>query len=136
MTIIFSGGAFSTVGQSFTFDPMVDFRSPQSLIEILHEGLVTIEGRLNSCCDSNDDIGSMLVAVGSELVKLNESYDSMVNRSKMHTVYSEDIEFLQKMIDKIDTMIHSLEKSVNLSDDNAVVLQQNIELLDQLHGKI
>ena len=132
------GSIFSCVSISAmpTFDPMIDFRAPHSLTEVLQEGLISIEGLLQEGVDKGDEIGSTLSSVSSELFKLNNAYDGMIDRSKIHTVYRDDRAFLQKMIDRIDNMIRELEQSPRLSDQDEQLLNQNIELVQQLQAKI
>jgi len=119
-----------------TIDPMVDFRAPQSLTERMQEGLIAVEGMLQGSSGNAEGLGAVLSDVLSELTVLSDVYGSMIGKSNINRVYNEDREYLQKMIDRIDSMIHELERSVNLSDEDESVLQENIELVGQLRSKM
>ena len=135
--IVQTGTSFSMHGNHYrTLDPMIDFAVPQSLTEHLHEGLIAVETLLASSFDQIDEAGSLLTEISSQLTALNNSYDTMIGKSNINKVYSDDREFLQKMIDRIDSMIHELEKSVKLSEQDESVLQENIELVGQLRSKM
>lgn len=120
--------------QAHILDPMIDFRTPYSLTELLHEGLISIESILHDCGDG--DMTSALSKSSSELSRLNSSYDEMINRSKIDTVYRDDREFLQRLIDRIDSMIHSLEGTPNLSDEDAALLNENSDLVRSLKERV
>ncbi len=119
-----------------SLDPMIDFRSPYSLTEVLQEGLIAIEADLQGCADNPGEMGEYLSHASSELYRLHGAYDEMINRSKMHTVYRDDREFLQKMIDRIDSMISALEGSSDISEQDSLLLGENRDLARQLQSKI
>jgi hypothetical protein len=119
--------------QAHTFDPMVDFRTPHSLTELMHEGLISIESILDG---SGEDMTSSLSRSLFELSRLNSSYDEMINRSKIDTVYRDDREFLQRLIDRIDSMIHSLEGSPDLSQEDQALLSENSEQVRSLKERV
>ena len=120
--------------QAHTFDPMIDFRAPYSLTELMHEGLISIESILHDC--SGDDMAPSLSRCSSELARLNSSYDEMINRSKIDTVYRDDREFLQRLIDRIDSMIHNLEGSPDLSQEDQALLSENSEQIRSLKERV
>ena len=119
-----------------TIDPMVDFRAPQSLTERMQEGLIAVDGMLQGSSNGAEGLGSVLSDVLSELTALSSMYDSMIGKSNINRVHNEDREYLQKMIDRIDSMIHELERSVDLSDEDVSALQENIEMVGQLRSKM
>lgn len=93
------------------FDPIVDLRSPRSLFEDLHTGINGIYASLQSGLDSRADLLSLLQSAENELNDLSNMYDSMINTTRAHRVHHDDKEFLQKMIDRITSMIDELEGS-------------------------
>lgn len=109
------------------FDPVSDFRSPHSLTELLHEGLIQVESLL---IDQEYNQVQML------LRSLSDSYDSMIGKSNIHVVYRDDRDFLQNLIDRIDLMIHELESSSRLLAIDQEVLYRNSDLLYVLRNKI
>ncbi|MCX5923896.1 MAG: hypothetical protein NTZ68_00515 [Candidatus Dependentiae bacterium] len=137
-SVMYAGRVFSHMqGNHYrSLDPTVDFRAPQSLTERMHEGLITVEAILQGASGTNEGLGAILSDLSSELVRLSDAYDSMIGKSNRDRVYGGDREYLQKMIDRIDMMIHELERSVNLSDEDESVLRENIELVGQLRSKM
>lgn len=98
----------STVG---SVDPIVDLRAPRSLFEVLHTGINGIYVSLQSGLDSQADVLDLLQTTENELNNLSGMYDSMINTTRTHQVYHDDKEFLQKMIDRITSMIDELENN-------------------------
>ena len=124
-----------SVGQR-SFDPMIDFRSPHSLTEVLQEGFIAVEAGLKACENNPDEMEEYLSRASSELQRLHGSYDDMINRSKVHTVYRDDREFLQRMIDRIDSMIEVLEGSSDKSERSGMLLSESRDLVRQFQDKI
>lgn len=116
-------------------DPISDFRCPQSLTEVLHEGLIEVEALIRSAqCGDSD--GQSLRKSQDLLNTLSDSYDRMVNKSKIHEVYHDDRAFLQSMIDRIDAMLQALGDDGSAADNDADLVSQNADLLHVLKNKM
>ncbi|MBM18338.1 MAG: hypothetical protein CL947_04705 [Epsilonproteobacteria bacterium] len=94
-----------------SIDPIVDFRAPHSLLELLQDGLNTVYRSLQSHSFSNE----VLQSVYNQLEELSVTYDNLVNTTRSHQVHSDDKSYLQSMIDRIDRLIAELE---NTSDED------------------
>ena len=127
-------GPMQALGGKVTLDPMVDFRAPKSLTELLQEGLLSLEAELRDCVIhiKSSDISKIEV----QLKQLNDTYDTMVGRSRMNTLYSSDGEFLQKLIDRINTMIQQLEKSDSADEQKRSATRTCAMVLQELQEKI
>lgn len=120
-----------------TIDPMSDFRMPQSLTELLHEGLVNLDGVMTDMDDQNSEsIGLAMDRVSVILSSMHRVYDEMIDTSRMHEIYRDDRQFLQNLIDRIDQMIESLERRSQLSVDDTDALRRNIVTLRDLRSKM
>lgn len=89
--------------QQSSIDSITELRTPNSLFELLHEGLNTVYSFLEK------DALNSLDRVEAELVKLLEFCDNLTNTTRYNQVLNEDKEFLQAMIDRIDKLIADLE---------------------------
>ena len=60
VNVMQTGMVFSHIQNSHcrTLDPMVDFRAPQSLTELLQEGLITVEGILHGASENISEVES------------------------------------------------------------------------------
>lgn len=114
--LILSQGNVSAVS---SFHPVLDFRAPQSLFEHIQIGLHDIYADLETGSQQNSAHASLLQAACHRMDQLTADYDSLINTRRNHQIASEDKQFLQKMIDRIDALIEQLEGSDNQeqSDD-------------------
>lgn len=94
-------------------DPIVDLRAPRSLFEVLHNGINDVYVSFQSALEANANISDISQSAECNINHLSDVYDSMVNTTRNHNVYHDDKEFLQKMIDRITSMIDELENSDN-----------------------
>ena len=118
-----------------SIDPILDFRAPYSLTELLHDGLIKVQTKIERVA-YDDDKNLILVEVQETLKNVIDSYEQMVDRSNIDMVHRDDREFLQSLIDRIDSMIESLERSVDLSDNNLSLFQDNVALMNQLKNMV
>ncbi len=117
-------------------DPIVDFRTPFSLSELLHEGLIEVQNSLNQMMHVVDaDKQELLHRSELTISAMIDSYDSMIDSCNLHAIYRDDREYLQTLIDRIDDMIAKLERSA-LSNQDRQLLQQNIEHMQILKSKL
>lgn len=118
-------------------DPIVDFRPPFSLTELLHEGLIEVQRYVNQIISVQDaDALELLTRSEMTINAMIHSYDSMIDSSKIHSIYRDDRDYLQSLIDRIDEMIEKLQKGVVLSDSHTQLLDQNISSLQTLKTKL
>jgi len=123
-------------GQSVQGIDALQFRTPYSLGELLHDGLVAVEEKIQEAARSDQDLVSALDASAVILEDLQNQYGLMVDKSNMHTMQHDDREFLQSMIDRIDQMIQSLESSRSYLADQHSAIEKNLELLSDLKAKL
>jgi hypothetical protein len=116
-------------------DPILDFRAPYSLTELLHDGLISVQTNIERMLP-DDDKKLILVEAQETLRQLLNSYETMIDRSNIDMVHRDDREFLQSLIDRIDSMISSLERSVDVSDTNLSLFEDNVALLHQLKNMV
>ncbi len=118
-------------------DPIVDFRTPFSLSELLHEGFIEVQNALQQIMHvAGADKQELLTRTEMTISAMIHSYDSMIDTSKLHAMYRDDRDYLQSLIDRIDDMIAKLDRGVDLSDVDAQLLQQNITQLQILRDKL
>lgn len=118
-----------------TFDTL-QFRTPYSLNECLHDGLVSVESSLLDAMHAHNSVLSSLESVNTVLLELQDNFDMMIDRSNVHAVHRGDREFLQSMIDRIDKMIQSLEENSNLSDQEVDAVHRSAQTLQDLNDKL
>lgn len=119
-------------------DPIVDLRAPRSLFEALHAGINDIYVSLQSGLEDNAELLSIAQGVENDLNGLSDMYDSMINTTRAHQVYHDDKEFLQKMIDRITSMIDSLENNGNeeIEEEVQSALRSVKNVCDSFKAKI
>lgn len=118
-------------------DPMIDFRTPYSLNELLHEGLIEVSKCFNQISFVQDANSSELLTRSQITISaMIDSYDAMIDSSKLHAVYRDDKDFLQTLIDRIDNLIQELENGKKLSELENQMLYKNIESLNILRDKL
>lgn len=123
--------------RSGTIDPISDFRTPYSLTEMLHEGLIEV----NQCIDkishnASSEISTLLGSIERTVHSMLDSYNGMIDSSKIHAIYRDDRDFLQSLIDRIDTMIQELERGNKIENQHVDLLHKDIDLLNQLRDKL
>ncbi|OGB85815.1 hypothetical protein A3J41_02955 [candidate division TM6 bacterium RIFCSPHIGHO2_12_FULL_38_8] len=118
-------------------DPVMDFRTPFSLNELLHEGLNEVQSLLQQVALVPDaNVSELLTRSHLTISAMIDSYDAMVGSSNLHAMYRDDRDFLQTLIDRIDAMIQNLEGGNNIDDQGSQSLSRNIELLSTLRGRL
>lgn len=122
--------------KNMSFPDLMELRTPRSLTELLHVGLVNIENELVACFANSSQARQALLTISGEITGLLVIYDSIVDTANIHRVYSGDKEFLQSLIDRIDGMIATLERSVSLSIDESNLLHENVFAIRQLKVKL
>lgn len=110
----------------------LQFRAPYSLGELLHDGLVAVEEKVQEVLENNDLVISSLESSATILDDLHNQYQGMVDKSNMHTMQRDDRDFLQSMIDRIDHMIQTLEGSRSYTEAELSVIQKNFGSLSEL----
>ena len=122
---------------SVEIDPISDFRAPFSLTELLHEGLIEVQSCVNQMMLVSDaDSQELLTRSKMTISAMIDSYDVMIDSSKLHAIYRDERDYLQALIDQIDAMIAKLERGVHLSDQDSQLLSENISLLQTLRDKL
>ena len=99
--------------QNNGIDPVVDFRTPRSLFEDMHSGLSDVVVELQDSLADNIAIYMVAQSAQNHMDRLSDMYDSISATTRGSQVHSEDKEFLQKMIDRINSMIEALEGNVD-----------------------
>jgi len=100
-------------------DPVVDLRTPRSLMEDMHNGLNDVYMVLETGLEEPaDNVSHIAQSAQGDLDKLSDMYDSMLDTTRGNQVYNEDKEFLQKMIDRINSMIEALEGNSSVVDND------------------
>ena len=118
-------------------DPVSDFRPPFSLNELLHEGLSEVQSCLNQIFFvQNANVQELLTRSHITITAMINSYDAMISSSKLHIVYRDDRDYLQTLINRIDTLIAELEGGNKISDQDFDLLHKNIESLHALKHKV
>jgi len=128
-----------TVANSMKVESVIDtlqFRTPYSLNECLHDGLVSVEAMLQDAIEQNNELLPGLQLSNEILENLQNQFDLMIDQSNVHVVHRGDRDFLQSMIDRIDKMIQVLEDSGGLSDDELDATQRSVTTLRGLSDKL
>ncbi len=118
-------------------DPMSDFRTPYSLTELLHEGLIEVNQSVDQIAHkSSSDMPTLLGSIETTVNAMLDHYTQMIDSSKIHAIYRDDRDFLQSLIDRIDSMIQSLERGNKIENQHVALLHKDIDLLHQLRDKL
>ena len=127
----------STIKQKLDIDPMSDFRTPFSLNELLHEGLSEVQSCLNQMALVPDaNISELLTRSQITISAMIDSYDAMIGSSNLHSMYRDDRDYLQTLIDRIDVMIQNLEGENKMSEQDSQNLYKNVDLLNTLRSRL
>lgn len=111
------------------FDPVEDFRPPYSLMELLHEGLNTVLIQLQYQVVDSDQKNSI---AKEELTRLSKSLDGVSMSTRYNQVIRSDKEFLQSMIDRIDSLIDQLESNSSDKDSLETTRSASAELREKI----
>ena len=117
-------------------DPTSDFRPPVSLVELLHERLSNI---LELCEELAVPVRSHSVSVKlsdiqDQIQMMSDTYSQMAHSSKLHAIYRDDKEFLQRLIDRIDSMIEELQRSPHINTEEKNILRSCFAKLHDLQN--
>ncbi len=119
-------------------DPISDFRAPSSLFELLHEGL----GKILQLCEElstpvrSESASIKFSEIEHEIQLMHDTYAQIDHSSKLHMVYRNDKEFLQKLIDRIDTMIQDLQRSPHINSEEKNILKSSGMALNQFKNDL
>ncbi len=119
-------------------DPTSDFRAPASLVELLHERLSNI---LQLCEElgvpvRSESVSIKLSDIQDQIQMMSDTYSQIAHSSKLHAVYRDDKEFLQKLIDRIDSMIQDLQRSPHINTEEKNILKSSGAALNQLKNDL
>lgn len=89
--------------QAHKIDPIEDFRYPESLFEIVHEGVVHVMYLIKN--HAHDQ--ALIQQVFESMHDIQDQYD-VVMRYNASTIKEEDCEFLSLMIDRLESLVDSL----------------------------
>ena len=84
-------------------DPIEDFRYPESLFEIVHEGVVHVMYMIKN--HAHDQ--TLVQQVFESMHDIQDQYDVAI-RYNANTIKEEDREFLSSMIDRLESLVDSL----------------------------
>jgi hypothetical protein len=115
---------------------MNQFRTPYSLSEMLHEGLIFVQDSLEqivSNCKQNSI--QLLQMMSSKLQELEALYTQMYAKSVHNEFRRDEREFLQELIDRIDHMIQQLENDES-SPEEQELIKKNLDLLQSLKNQL
>ncbi|MBI2344884.1 hypothetical protein HYV10_02310 [Candidatus Dependentiae bacterium] len=115
-------------------NPIVtQFRAPLSLGELLHEGLLLLQEDIEQMGVSKEYEGSdMLTKSLQKIDDLHSLYDLRNSKSGLNEIHTDERDFLQGLIDRIDQMIQKLEGSS--SESNSDLIRKNIDSLHELRN--
>lgn len=135
--LFFFIGSFLMHNLIFSNSIVTQFRTPHSLSELLHEGLLEVQEDIEqiymmyTISQSHDqEIDKSLKNSFDKIEKLQDLYDLMNSKSGLNEIHVDERDFLQTLIDRIDQMIQKLEE--HSSDSNAALIKRNIDLLHML----
>ena len=116
---------------------VTQFRTPLSLGELLHEGLLAIQEDIEQVHamhtaqgSQNQETENLLRSSLKKIENLQDLYDLMNSKSGLNEIHADERDFLQNLIDRIDQMIQKLED--NSSDSDTDVIKKNMDLLHAL----
>ncbi len=116
---------------------VTQMRTPVSLGELLHEGLLTIQediGQLEKQSSSDREI--ILTYSLQKIGDLQNLYDTMNAKSRLNEIHNDERDFLQTLIDRIDQMIQQIEGKTSDSDSQNDLIKKNIDLLHMLRNAL
>ena len=129
-SLICSIDSFALYGNLVT-----QFRTPVSLSELLHEGLVLVQNEIEQVDMTQVDQAQIILTNSMEKIEhLQSLYEERNAKSGLNEVHSQERDFLQSLIDRIDQMINSLEGDA--SDANNQLIKKNIDLLQVLRTSL
>jgi uncharacterized protein YeeX (DUF496 family) len=129
--LFFFVGSFLMHNLIFSNIIVTQFRTPLSLSELLHEGLLSVQEDIEQISQSNDqDVDKKLKDSFTKIEELQNLYDLMNSKSGLNEIHADERNFLQKLIDRIDQMIHTLEDNSSETDND--LIKRNIHLLHTL----
>lgn len=110
---------------------VTQFRTPLSLSELLHEGLLSVQEDIEQISLSKEDETKNILTISLEKIEhLQNLYDLMNSKSGLNGIHADERDFLQGLIDRIDQMIQTLEGSSSTSQSD--VIKKNISMLHTL----
>lgn len=126
---------FASCTSNFIASSIVtQFRTPMSLRELLHEGLLLLQDGIDSLDFKNNETEVILTASLTKVEHLQNLYDGMNSKSGLNEIHMDEI--LQSWIDRIDQMIQKLEHNASDTQDHSDLIKKNIELLQTLRSTL
>lgn len=110
---------------------VTQFRAPMSLSELLHEGLLSVQDDIeNAAALEGNAAESMFTATLEKIESLQNLYDLRNTKSGLNEIHTDERDFLQTLIDRIDQMIQKLEG--DSSTTQSEVIKRGVDLLHTL----
>lgn len=129
--LFFFIGSFWMHNLIFSNSIVTQFRTPLSLGELLHEGLLVVQEDIENLSQLHgQEAEKILQDSFKKIESLQDLYDLMNSKSGLNEIHADERDFLQKLIDRIDQMIQNLEG--NSSDSDGDLIRKNMNLLHVL----
>jgi|GEM_PF-6835052 len=119
---LFGGLSLGEMQAHALFDPVSDFRYPETLFEVVHDGIVQIIFMIKR--------NSNLQAVINGLQELHERFDTTLYYQQ-GSIKSLDQEFLQNMVDRLQDLIVGLQSDQDLHKQADILCAQLREKIVQ-----
>ncbi len=135
--LFFFMGSFFMHNLIFSNSIVTQFRTPLSLSELLHEGLLGIQEdiqqihAIDAISESYDQESEKILTQSFQKIEnLQDLYGLMNSKSGLNEIHADERDFLQNLIDRIDQMIQTLEGNSSKTDND--LTKKNIDLLHTL----
>jgi hypothetical protein len=135
--LFFFIGSFWMHNLIFSNSIVTQFRTPLSLSELLHQGLLAVQEdieqvyAMHAISQPHDQEAEKILKESFKKIEnLQDLYDLMNSKSGLNEIHTDERDFLQTLIDRIDQMIQTLEG--NSSDSDNDLIKKNIGLLHTL----
>ncbi len=116
---------------------VLQFRIPYSLNEIIRDNLGVVQDYIHDASQSTaSDITSLLQVSLTTIDSVSNQFDMLIGKSNTNVVHRDDLDFLQNLIDRIDSMIQTLETTRSVTVTEQGLIQQNIQALHILKSKL
>lgn len=131
--LLFFVGFFWMHSFIFSNSIVTQFRTPLSLSELLHEGLLAVQENIEQVSQSNSNQAEIILQNSFQKIEnLQDLYDLMNSKSGLNEIHADERNFLQNLIDRIDKMIQDLEANSPEFEADHNLIKKNIDLLHTL----